>query len=181
MMDLQDDISTGSNIGSDENSSAKTHHLSIYLNDHLAGATTLVNLLDSLLQTKPYDLQLVGFFVALRADVVADLTTLETIMNKMHVDKRRHITAMAWLIEKVTRLNLGWDKNGSLYLLEALELVEAGLEGKRELWRSLAVTSGRLTALEGIDFDHLIQRAQDQHDRVEAVREQTAKAALTSN
>jgi hypothetical protein len=181
MMDLQHDISTGSNIGFDENSSEKTDHLSIYLNDHLAGATTLVNLLGSLLETKPYDLELDSFFLALRSDVVADQSTLETIMHKLHIEKRRHITAMAWLIDKVTRLNLGWNKNGSLYLLEALELVEAGLEGKRELWRSLAVASGRLTALQGTDFDHLIKRAQDQHDRVEAVREQTAKAALTSN
>jgi hypothetical protein len=181
MIDLRRHISTGANIGADEKNTEKRHHLSIYLNDHLAGATTLVNLLGSLLQTKPFDLELEGFFEALRTDVIADQTTLEGIMERMHVKKRRHITAMAWLIEKLSRLKLGLDKNGSLYLLEALELVEVGIEGKRELWRSLAVTSGQFTDLKGIDFDDLIKRAQEQHDRVEAVREQTSNAALTSN
>jgi len=156
-------------------------HLAIYLNDHLAGSTTLINLLEHLQRTRPgKDLE--WFLVTLRGDVVADRVSLEGIMQRAQVEKHRRRSGAAWLMEKLSRMKLHAEDSGdgSLHLLEGLELVEAGIEGKRELWRSLAVNADHLAALKGIDFEPLIQRAQDQHERVEAVRLETAKRALAS-
>jgi hypothetical protein len=104
-------------------------------------------------------------------------------MQRAEVKKHRHRTATAWLIEKLSRLKLRVDDagDGALQFLEGLELVEVGIEGKRELWRALDATSGQLPLLKGIDFEHLIHRAEEQHDRVEAVRVETAKTALVGN
>ena len=98
----------------------------------------------------------------------------------LQVEKQRHRTATAWVIEKLGKRKFRLDKpeEANLQLLEALELVETGIEGKRELWRSLAATTQQLRPLKGINFDHLIQRAEEQHERVEAVRVETAKTAL---
>jgi hypothetical protein len=154
-------------------------HLSRYLNDHLAGSTGLINLLQHLERTRRGK-EMHWFLVTLRGDVVADRVSLEGVMERAQVKKHRHRRMTAWLIEKLTRLKLRADDkgDGALQFLEGLELVEVGIEGKRELWRALAATSERMPFLNGIEFGNLIQRADEQHDRVEALRVETAKAAL---
>jgi len=157
-------------------------HLSRYLNDHLAGSTTLINLLQHLEGTRRGK-DMHWFLVTLRGDVLADRVSLEGVMERAQVKKHRHRRATAWLIEKLTRLKLRVDDkgDGALQFLEGLELVEIGIEGKRELWRALAATSERMPFLKGIEFGNLIQRADEQHDRVEALRVETAKAALVGD
>jgi hypothetical protein len=157
-------------------------HLSRYLNDHLAGSTALINLLQHLQRTRRGE-HMHWFFVTLRGEVVADRVSLEGVMDRTQVKKHRHRTATAWLIEKLTRFKLRMDDkgDGALQFLEGLELVEVGIEGKRELWRALAATSEQMPVLKGIDFGNLIQRADEQHERVESVRLETAKAALVGN
>ena len=63
-------------------------------------------------------------------------------------------------------------------LCEGLEALLVGIEGKRALWRALAIASEEVHELDGVDYDHLAQRAQEQHDRVEVLRLDAAKAAL---
>jgi hypothetical protein len=181
MNNTENHASTTSNPKPAENDSDKRRHLSIYLNDHLAGSTTIVNLLGDLLRTGPGDNDVGEFLTALRSDITADRATLAGIMQMLQIDKHRRRTATAWLGEKLGRRKFRLDdsENASLHLLEALELVEVGIEGKRELWRSLAATADQLKPLKGINFDHLIQRAEEQHDRVETVRVRIAKTALT--
>jgi hypothetical protein len=168
---------TTSNTPSHEKRNGK--HLARYLNDHLAGSTTIVNLLQHL-QRSRRGKDMHWFLVTLRGDIVADRVSLEGVMDCAQVKKNRHQTATAWLIEKLTRLKLRIDDkgDGALQFLEGLELVEVGIEGKRELWRALAATSEQMPVLKGINFGDLIQRADDQHERVESVRIETAKAAL---
>jgi hypothetical protein len=157
-------------------------HLSRYLNDHLAGSTSLINLLQHLEGTRGGK-DMHWFLVTLRGDVLADRVSLEGVMDRAQVKKHRHRRTTAWLIEKLTRLKLRVDDkgDGALQFLEGLELVEVGIEGKRELWRALAATSERMPFLKGIEFGNLIQRADEQHDRVEALRVETAKAALVGD
>ena len=68
----------------------------------------------------------------------------------------------------------------ALRLLEALELVAVGIEGKRALWRSLAVASEDVPELQGVDYEHLLQRSEEQQRRVETVRLEAAKAAFVA-
>jgi hypothetical protein len=166
-----------SNIPSHQTRNGK--YLTRYLNDHLAGSTTVINLLQHL-QRSRRGKDMHWFLVTLRGDVVADRVSLEGVMDRAQVKKHRHRTATAWLIEKLTRLKLRMDDkgDGALQFLEGLELVEVGIEGKRELWRALAAASEQMPVLKGINFDQLLQRADEQHERVESVRIETAKAAL---
>jgi hypothetical protein len=156
-------------------------YLTTYLNDHLAGSVTIIDLLEHLQQSKAGQ-ELQGFLAELRQEVIEDRLTLEELMQRAHVGKHRHRAATAWLAEKLSRVKLRLDDqgNGALYLLEALELVEVGIEGKRALWRSLSVAAQQVPALQGTNYDQLIRRAGDQHDRVEGVRVEVAKSALVA-
>ncbi len=160
----------------------QTHnHLTTYLNDHLAGSETLINLLEHLQQTEAgRDRE--RFLAELRGDVIADRQTLESLMERAQVGKHPLRLGTAWLLEKLSRFKLRLDDpgNGALYLLEALELVQVGIEGKRALWRALAAAAEHAPVLQGINYDHLMQRAEEQHHRVEAARTEAAKTALVA-
>lgn len=150
-----------------------------YLNNHLAGSTTALELLEQL-ETTHTGTDLAQFFVILRADVLADRRELESLMQRLNITKNSLRQAAAWLAEKVTQLKLRLDSpaDEALRLLEALELVSVGIEGKRVLWQSLAVASENVPELQGVDYEHLLQRSERQQRRVEAVRLEAAKAAF---
>ena len=71
--------------------------------------------------------------------------------------------------------------DGPLRLLETLEAVSVGIEGKRLLWRALASAAEQAPSLRGIDYGCLEERAVEQRHRVEAVRLDAAKASLGAN
>jgi hypothetical protein len=160
---------------------ATSNHLSAYLNDHLAGSVAIVNLLEHLKQTEAGK-GVERFLVELRGDVVADQLTLEAVMRRAQIKKHLLRTATARMVGAVGRLKLRFDDtgDGTLLLLEAFEMVEVGIEGKRSLWQALAATAELTPLLQGINFDHLIKRAEDQHRRVEVIRVETARTALVA-
>jgi len=87
--------------------------------------------------------------------------------------------AGAWLAEKAGRVKLGGtDEPGDLSRLEVLEMLTTGVHGKRALWRALRVVAVRYAELRGLDLDLLERRAVEQHDELEAMRLEAAKAAL---
>jgi hypothetical protein len=85
-----------------------------------------------------------------------------------------------WLTEKITQLKLLLDdgRGGPLSLLEAIEAVALGIEGKRALWYALAAAAEVTPRLQGIDYDRLAQRARDQRCRIELARLEAARIAL---
>jgi hypothetical protein len=154
-------------------------HLATYLSDHLAGSEAALELLEHL-ATIQADTPLKSLLDELHADVLADRQELETLMARLHVEESRPRKATAWLAEKVTRLKLRLDDptDGAFHLFEGLEMLGIGIEGKRGLWRALAATSEIAPELQGVDYARLEQRAKEQHDRIETVRLEVAKAAL---
>jgi hypothetical protein len=70
--------------------------------------------------------------------------------------------------------------SGSLRLFEGLEALVIGIEGKRALWWALAAASEIVPELKGVDYDHLAQRAVEQHDQVDERRLVAAKEALAA-
>jgi hypothetical protein len=157
------------------------NHLAAYMNDHLTGSTTVIDLLEDLERARTG--KDVGLLLAeLRGDVIADRLTMEALMEHAQIGKSPYRRAAAWLAEKVTQLKLRLDDpvDGTLYLLEALELVEVGIEGKRALWRALAAAADHVPRLQGINYDHLIRRAEEQLRRVETVRLEAAKTAFAT-
>lgn len=154
-------------------------HVAIYLNDHLAGSVVAIELLEHL-ETEHAGTDLERFAAALRADIVADRTELESLLKQLDISESPPRKAMAWLAEKMTQLKLRLDDpgGGTLRLFEALEAVQLGIDGKRALWRALAAAAEDTPGLRSLDYERLTQRAEEQHRRVETVRLKAAKEAL---
>lgn len=154
-------------------------HLATYLNDHLAGAVAALELLEHL-QAAQAGTPAERAIAELRADVEADRGELEALMARLHVAASRPRKVTAWLAERIAELKLRLDDpaGGPLRRLEALEALSLGIEGKRLLWRALAVAAEGEPALRGVDYERLAQRAEEQRRRVETMRLDAAGAAL---
>lgn len=154
-------------------------HLATYLNDHLAGSVAAIELLEYL-EKAHESTAMEWFFAELRADIETDRRELEALMDRLRIAKSRPRRVAAWLTEKVTQLKLRLDdpSGGPLRLLEALEALALGIEGKRSLWRALAAAADAAPGLQGIDYERLAQRAEKQRERVEEARLEAARAAF---
>jgi hypothetical protein len=154
-------------------------HIVNYLNDHLAGSVVAIELMENLEAT--YEGKPIAAFIAtLRGEVEADREELEQIMNQLEISESRPRKASAWLTEKFTQLKLRLDDptHGDLRLLESLEALSLGIEGKRSLWLALSTAAEVSPRLRIADYQRLKQRAEEQRARVEARRLETAKVAL---
>lgn len=153
--------------------------LATYLNDHLAGSTAALELLEHLERARA-GTAVARFAADLRADIEADRRELEGLMGRLQVPVSRVRSAMAWLSEKGAELKLRLDDPacGALRLLEIFDAVSVGIEGKRLLWRALASAAERRPELGGLDYARLEQRAQEQRQRVEHERLEAAREAL---
>ena len=155
-------------------------HIATYLNDHLAGSTAALELLEHL-QESHRGTPLETSLAQLRADITADREELKTLMARLSIDESSVRKASAWLAGQVTELKLRLDDSagGPLRLLEALEALSLGIEGKRGLWLALSSAAESAPALRLVDYGVLISRAEDQRSRAEAMRLEAARAALT--
>lgn len=154
-------------------------HLAIYINDYLAGATTAVELLEHL-EAMFRGMTLEPFLARLRADITADRGALESIMARLQIEENRPRQAAAWLAERFSRLKLRMDDpaGGPLHVLEAMDVVAIGIEGKHALWRALASVAEGIPLLRGVDLERLEQRATAQRRQVEIMRLEAARAAF---
>src|SRR5438132_8346596 len=78
-------------------------HLATYLNDHLAGSVTALELLTAL-QAAQANPDVARFLAELQSEVAADQRALEALMERLQIAKRRPRQAAAWLAEKLTQL-----------------------------------------------------------------------------
>lgn len=154
-------------------------HLGTYLNDHLAGAVAALDLMEHLKSTNA-GTSVEPILAELHADVMSERQELEALMERLEITESRSRQAAAWLAEKVTRLKLKVEDSsgGALRLLEGLDAIASGIEGKQALWRALEVVAPSLPEVQGPDYGQLVQRSEDQRKRVEALRLEAAKAAL---
>lgn len=157
-------------------------YLAIYLNDHLAGSIVAVELLHHL--ERAYPATAVQRFAAdLRADIEADRVELRQLMRSLEIAESRARQATAWVAEKMTMIKLRLDDRagGEFRLFEALEALSLGIEGKRALWVALEDTARLAPSLRQLDYPRLVDRAAEQRGRVEALRLETARIALTND
>lgn len=155
--------------------------LQTYLNDHVAGSRTALELLDFLIDAHA-DADSRAFFTTLRADIAADRQTLDDTIARLGGGPSIVREAGGWFADRLTRLKLAIDDPaaGGLKHLEALELLALGILGKRSLWRALETVKPAVAALAGLDLRSLQARAEDQYARVEARRLNTATRALAA-
>jgi hypothetical protein len=149
----------------------------IYLNDHLAGSVVGTRLVRRIV--KHNEGNRYGSEAArLVEEIEQDKETLESLMDRLGVRKKKTRLAIATVGETLGRLK----PNGRLVSYSPLSRVveleglTIGITGKLELWQSLKATGERI---DGIDADQLIQRAESQRDRVAELRLQAAREAFS--
>ena len=155
--------------------------LGIYLQDHLAGSMLGVELVERCRRnnegTRFYEP-----LEELAADIRSDRETLIQVMDDLGAEPSRLKSAVAWAFEKAQRLK----PNGSfvgytpLDRVAELESLTIGIAGKRAMWRLLEQLGSRGQQAGGHDFSALVQAAENQLARVEALRLEAAEVAFTS-
>jgi hypothetical protein len=153
--------------------------LGIYLNDHLAGAIAGSELAKRAARNNE-GTPLGAFLDRLTTDIDEDRRALETLMNGLGIKKDLVKDAAAWMAEKVGRLKLngrlvGYSDLSRLVELEGLSL---GVEGKLAMWRNLSRVRKKYAALEDINLEELIQRAEAQRRQLEEARQEAAEKGL---
>jgi hypothetical protein len=150
-----------------------------YLNDHLSGSVSGIELLDYLIKTHS-DEPLAKFLEELRTDIVADQEVLKKIVQRFNANESAIRKAGAWLADKIARAKLAaaGQKKWQIGLLEAVEVLVLGVTGKQLLWRALNASIGSSPLLRGVDLTKLEERAIDQIERLETRRLEIAREVI---
>ncbi|MEP6604308.1 MAG: hypothetical protein ABJB69_10205 [Spartobacteria bacterium] len=155
--------------------------LTIYLNDHLAGSVSAIELVDRLIATykgKPLE----PFFTNLRNEIDADQQTLQDLIKKIGAKESAARKAGAWVAEKLARMKVrvSDSEKDQLGLLHALEGLLLGITGKGALWSALEAASENVPSLRDLDYARLQRRAGEQCGLVDAKRLETAREVFKS-
>ena len=143
--------------------------LESYLNDHLAGSVSALELIAHWADVHK-DEPLGSFFAEIESEIKADQNTLRDVMRALGIAESKVRKAGAWAAEKVgrARLMIAGDDQGSLGLVLTLEGLIMGVTGKKHMWRALA--AAKLPELNGYNFEEPQRRAEQQIERIEAER-----------
>jgi hypothetical protein len=152
-------------------SSPEPELLGIYLNDHLAGAAGGAELARRLAESHR-DTAAADDLAWLAEQVAEDRETLIRLMTQLDIARSRYKEPVAWLAEKAGRLKpnghlLGRSPLSSVVELEGMTL---GVTGKLTGWRTLRTIADTDSRLDPDVLDQLIERAQEQIDRLERLR-----------
>ncbi len=153
--------------------------LTIYLSDHLAGATAGVELARRIAYARRHCSDGVQLR-QLAGEIAADRAALIEIMHQIHVPVRRVKALGGWFGEKIGRLK----PNGSLFsrsplsTVIELETMRLGVEGKSAVWRSLREVAETDARLDRGRLDALIERAERQSRTLEQRRRSVARVVL---
>jgi hypothetical protein len=154
-------------------------YLSIYLQDHLAGATAGVNLARRVSkhnQGTPAGRRL----EQIAHEIEEDRGTLAAFMAELGVRASWAKNAAAWIAERLSRLKPNGRTHGdtSLLRMHELETLSLGIAGKQALWEALRMAP-ESAAIANLDLDALHERARSQRERVEMERIALARVALS--
>ena len=154
--------------------------LDSYLNDHLAGSISALELIAHWAEVHKGE-PLGRFFVETEREIKADQDTLRDVMRTLGVEESKVRQAGAWAAEKVgrARLIIAGDEPGSLGLVLTLEGLIMGVTGKKLMWRALA--AAKLSRLNSYNFEQLQHRAGQQIERIEAERIRAVSQTFAEN
>jgi hypothetical protein len=111
-----------------------------------------------------------------------DVVTFDQMMRRLGFRPSRLKPIIAIASERLGRLKLNGRivRYSRLSRFEELDFLVMGIEGKKILWANLRDFAQLAKRLPGIDFDHLIERAQSQRDELEAFRAAAGTDAFRS-
>jgi hypothetical protein len=155
--------------------------LSVYLNDHLAGATGGVELVKRIHQENE-GTSYSEALARLEHEIEEDRETLTAIMERLDVEQNQFKVSLGWIGEKLGRLKvndqlIGYSPLSRLVELEAMTL---GVTGKLAMWKVLQHVAGGDGRLAEFDLGELIARADRQQSELETLRLRAADEALTA-
>jgi len=156
-----------------------TEPLAVYVNDHLAGSSAGLTMMDDL-ATRAEGTALEPKLRTLAAEVREDQQLLRDTLDRLAAGERRVAQAAAWLGEKVSekRLALAARNHPALALLEGLESIALGLQGKLAVFRVLAELGPLDPRLAGLPYGARADRTAIQHGMIEAERRAAAREAF---
>ena len=151
--------------------------LDSYLNDHLAGSISALELIDHWVNAHKGE-ALGRFFAKIEKEIKKDQDTLRDVMRTLGVKESKVRKAGAWAAEKIGRARMifGGDEPDSLGLVLTLEGLIMGVTGKKLLWGSLGAT--KLARLDNYNFEQLQRRAEQQVAQIEAERTTAIRRAF---
>jgi hypothetical protein len=153
--------------------------LRIYLQDHLAGATGGVELVRRAAGANRGTTY--GDPLAKLADEIeADRRALESIMDDLGFGADRAKNMAFWAAEKAGRLKLNGRLTGYSPLSRMVELegLIGGINGKLSLWQALLEIAPEEPRLDADRLTRLLEQGRDQLERIEKLRDRTAREAL---
>jgi hypothetical protein len=145
--------------------------LSIYMNDHLAGATVgreLARRAAGSNRSNAYGSTL----ERLAGEIAKDRESLLELMRILGVSVDHVKVLGAWVAEKAGRLKLNGHllSYSPLSRLVELETLTLGVTGKLALWRSLQLVADARSLLPKAELQRLIERAENQLLELESFR-----------
>jgi hypothetical protein len=151
--------------------------LNSYLNDHLAGSISALELIAHWAKIHKGE-PLGDFFVEIEREIKADQDTLRDVMRTLGVEESKMRKAGAWAAEKIgrARLIIAGDEPGSLGLVLTLEGLIMGVTGKKLMWVALA--AAKLPQLNSYNLEQLQRRAEKQLERIESERMSAIRQAF---
>lgn len=155
-----------------------TNHLGSYLNDHLAGAASAIEMLEHRLDADP-QLPLHDVLDEIRSE----RGILRSLIDDLGASQSTAKQAAGWVAEKVSRLPREVAKTGgnaafnSMVELEALQL---GICGKRALWVMLQALTDEHSRIAELPLTDLLEQADRQVEVVESVRVATGRQTFTA-
>ncbi|MES2437657.1 MAG: hypothetical protein V4584_01235 [Verrucomicrobiota bacterium] len=156
-------------------------NLERYLNDHLAGSSGAIVMIQHFIDTLE-DPAARDHFLHLKGEVEADRALLERLMTSAGMSRSGLLNAAGDVTARVGFLKLMWEgfEPGGLGMFEGLEMIALGIQGKRLLWLALREIAECYPEWEGVNFSDLERNAIDQRNGVELWRLAAARDTLAS-
>ena len=156
-------------------------HLSTYLNDHLAGSTTGLELAQRAAESND-GTELGTVLARIAGEIEEERAVLKSVIDAVDAQQNPAKAAAAWVGEKAGRLKPNDQLTGYSPLSQMIEIegLSLGIEGKRLLFRTLAERKSdpRLAAF---DFSALAEQAERQREELEPFRLAAAARAFDAD
>ncbi len=156
-----------------------TKLLGIYLNDHLAGSVTGIELVKRILDNNPTG-PIAQQMERMLPILAEDQGTVEGLLEKIDVAPDAIKRSAGWVAEKLGRFKLNGQLTGysPLSRLIELEALKLGVDGRMSLWATMASIGREDDRLAGVDFEQLATRAEKNLAEIEELRLEAAKGAF---
>lgn len=156
---------------------APSEALSIYLQDHYAGAQGGTALAHRAAENQAGTSA--GPALSRLADEIEeDESTLRRVMEQLDVDPNRVKDIGAALGEKLGRLKLNGQLTGESPLSPVIEIegLLSAVKSKQHVWEALRDRAN--VPIEGVDMDRMLARGEDQIDRLHALWSDATSSAF---